>query len=87
MSEAQAGILGRRRRPTLAERREARKRLSDEIEKQIAEGKSPQEAQDAALDVLEKEYAAAGLDWATLLPFLMEFIFALLDRFKPKAGV
>lgn len=78
--------LPKRRGATIFEKREARRRLREELDAQLAEGKHPDEAAEAALKVVEAEYAAAGVDWVSLLPFLMEFIMMLLEMFRKPSG-
>lgn len=79
----QALLRRKGRVATAAQRREARQRLREEMDRLMEN--NPQmtlrEAGEEALKVVEAEYAAAGLDWATLLPFLLEFIMALIELF------
>lgn len=87
VGDKEAALFKRKGRvATMAQRREARQRLREEMDRLLEA--NPQmnlrEAGEQALQTVQAEYAAMGLDWATLLPFLMEFIMALLEAFSKR---
>jgi len=65
-------------------------RVREELQKRVETGMDPEQAACEAVDAVKGEFVAAGdpksaIDWATLLPMIMQLITMLLPLIvKPK---